>query len=111
MRKLMVGFLIAVMLVLVSATSAQAGASGPLFRNCGPGKAVVVHWHNYKYGYVDIYWTLNKSNFAGSQPKVYGNFGKGNHSRSTGKSAVYHGYGQRASQNLDTYWTSCTSAL
>ncbi|KQT89504.1 hypothetical protein ASG49_17355 [Marmoricola sp. Leaf446] len=110
MRKLLAGLFITLMIVVASATPAAAGGSGALFKNCGPGKAVVLHWHNYKYGYVDIYWVLNRSNFPGSM-KYGGYFNAGNHAKNTGQSTIYHGYGATAARSIDLYWATCTSAF
>lgn len=109
MKRLVAGLAAALALIVMSPVSSFAGTT-PHFTNCGPGKFVTLHWHNYKAGYVDVYWGATEESAITGSPKYDGTFSIGNHSRNTSRSTIYWGFGSRATQVTDKLWATCGSA-
>ncbi len=110
MRRLLVVLGVVVVLMATAVSPSSAGTTAR-FRNCCPGKALVLHWHNYRCGYVDVYWSRMLSNLAAGDAQYAANLGTGDHSVNTGISALYYGYGTPALRAVDKTWTSCSSAV
>jgi hypothetical protein len=97
----------ALSLIVLMPFVSYAGTT-PHRKNC-PGQSVLIHWHNFKKGYVDVYWSTTLEFSA--TPQRDGTFAKGNHSVGTGLSNVYWGVGSRSEKSIDTAWVTCTSAV
>ncbi len=95
------------LLLLLMVAPAHAGTI-PMKRNCGPGKAVVLHWHNKSYGYVDV-WTGWTTWAERTPPSRY--YKVGNHSWNSGVSNLRYGYGGTALRHIDRQWATCSSAF
>lgn len=93
---------------LVSMPTAAHAGTTPITKNCGAGKAVVLHWHNKNYGYVDV-WTGFTAWKMRTPPSNY--YKVGNHSWNTGASRVRYGYGTGALRHIDKQWATCSSAF